>query len=64
MLNTEKRRKDHWQMLFHHFITILLVTLSYVGNFTRVGVVVHTLMDLCDVFLPVSQDGTRSLGLS
>lgn len=54
MINVEKRRKDYSQMLFHHFVSIALVSLSYLGNLTRVGTVVHTLMDVVDILLPVS----------
>lgn len=54
VINTEKRRHDHWQMFSHHVLTIALVTLSYIGNFTRVGTVIHVLMDFCDILLPVS----------
>lgn len=51
IIHVEKRRKDHWQMLLHHIITIGLVYLSYVNNFTRIGNVIHTLMDFVDIWL-------------
>lgn len=41
-------------MFAHHILTISLVVSSYLGNFTRVGIVIHTLMDLADIFLCVS----------
>ena len=53
VINTEKRRGDHWQMFGHHILTITLLVGSYVAHFTRVGTVIHNLMDLCDIFLPV-----------
>ena len=54
ILNAEARRKDHWQMMAHHIITVFLMATSYRYNFTRVGCVIMVLMDWCDVFLPVS----------
>ena len=54
VLNAEARRKDHWQMMSHHVITIALMVLSYFYNFTRVGCLVMMLMDTSDVFFPVS----------
>lgn len=54
VLNTEKRRSDHYQMFAHHILTIFLIVSSYLGNFTRVGTVIHVLMDFCDILLPVS----------
>ena len=53
VIMSEKRRNDHWQMFGHHVLTITLMSTSYIGNFTRVGTVIHNLMDLCDIFLPV-----------
>ena len=41
-------------MMAHHIITVVLMTASYVTNFTRVGCVIMVLMDCCDIFLPVS----------
>jgi acyl-CoA-dependent ceramide synthase len=54
IFNLEARRKDYWQMLAHHFITIALVVGSYWANYTRVGSVILVLMDFCDIWLPVS----------
>lgn len=54
ILNAEARRKDHWQMMAHHVITIGLVLGSYSYHFTRIGCLVMMLMDCCDIFLPVS----------
>jgi very-long-chain ceramide synthase len=49
----EERRKDHYQMLAHHFITITLLSTSYAYNWTRVGHLILLLMDVVDLFLPV-----------
>ena len=53
ILNAEARRKDHWQMMSHHIITIALKVLSYFYNFTRVGCLIMVLMDTSDVVFPV-----------
>jgi acyl-CoA-dependent ceramide synthase len=53
ILNAEARRKDHYQMLAHHFISVFLMGASYYFNFTRVGCLIMVLMDFCDIFLPV-----------
>jgi very-long-chain ceramide synthase len=56
ILNAEARRKDHFQMMTHHVITIALIGASYYTNFTRVGCLVLVLMDWCDIWLPVSRE--------
>ncbi|KAI0347087.1 longevity assurance proteins LAG1/LAC1 [Trametopsis cervina] len=55
ILNAEARRKDHWQMMTHHVITVVLMLGSYFYNYTRVGCLVMMLMDLCDIFLPIAK---------
>ncbi len=54
VINIEERRKDHWQMLTHHFVTISLIYCSYRYGFTRVGNLILVLMDVSDLFLSVS----------
>lgn len=54
VIHIEERRKDHWQMLTHHFITIALMAASYYYQLTRVGILILVLMDIVDIFLPVS----------
>ena len=54
IINAEARRKDHWQMMTHHVITVALMVGSYFYNYTRVGCLIMVLMDWCDIFLPVS----------
>lgn len=51
VLNLEKRRKDHYQMLTHHLVTCLLVCGSYAVNFTGIGLAIHTTMDFSDILL-------------
>lgn len=53
VINIEERRKDHWQMLTHHFVTISLMYGSYRYGYTRVGNLILVLMDVVDLFLPV-----------
>ena len=53
LLNAEAPRKDHWQMMTHHVVTIVLIVASYTYNFTRVGCTIMVIMDWCDIFLPV-----------
>ncbi|KLO18101.1 longevity assurance proteins LAG1/LAC1 [Schizopora paradoxa] len=55
ILHAEARRKDHYQMLSHHVITIALMVASYFYNFTRVGCLLMVLMDTCDIFLPLAK---------
>ena len=53
LLNAEAPRKDHWQMMAHHIVTIVLIVASYAYNFTRVGCLIMVIMDWCDIFFPV-----------
>jgi len=48
---TEVNRSDAKEMVLHHLTTILLIGLSYVTNYTRVGVTIMLLHDFADVFL-------------
>lgn len=45
----EPKRKDLAQMLIHHGATVVLIALSYVSGWNRVGLVVMVLMDPGDV---------------
>ncbi|KAI1337228.1 longevity assurance proteins LAG1/LAC1 [Xylariaceae sp. FL0016] len=55
IIHMEERRKDHWQMLSHHFITISLVSASYCYHFSRVGNLILVLMDIVDLFFPLAK---------
>ncbi|KAJ7507745.1 TLC domain-containing protein [Mycena galericulata] len=55
VLNAEAPRKDHWQMMAHHVITVFLMGASYFFNFTRVGCLIMVLMDWCDIFFPMAK---------
>lgn len=63
VINIEERRKDHWQMLTHHFVTIALLAGSYAYHQTRVGNLILILMDVIDLFLPVYWHWTLPLAL-
>lgn len=60
VIHIEERRKDHWQMLTHHFLTIGLIAASYAYHQTRVGHLILVLMDIVDLFFPVSCDSLSS----
>jgi len=51
----EAHRKDHWQMMTHHIITVALVNLSYFYNFTRVGTMIMVIMDWCDIIFALAK---------
>lgn len=53
MINIEERRKDHWQMLGHHFITIALIVGSYRYHHNAVGNLILVLFDVGDILLSV-----------
>ena len=40
-------------MFAHHCITISLIAISYITNYTRVGQAILTTMDNADIFLAV-----------
>lgn len=54
VIHLEKRRKDHNQMLTHHIITCITISVAYVYRYTNVANVVLCLMDIIDLLLPVS----------
>lgn len=53
VINIEERRKDHWQMLGHHFITIALIVGSYRYHHNAVGNLILVLFDVGDILLSV-----------
>jgi acyl-CoA-dependent ceramide synthase len=54
IIHIEDRRKDHWQMLCHHVLTIALISASYAYHHTRVGSLILVTMDIVDLVFPVS----------
>lgn len=57
VINIEERRKDHWQMFSHHIITTALISSCYCYCFTRIGNCILVIMDVVDLFFPVSSPG-------
>lgn len=55
VINIEKQRKDYWQMLSHHIVTIGLVVASYAYHFTRVGNLILIIMDIVDIVFPLAK---------
>lgn len=55
MLQVEKPRKDFKELVFHHIVTILLISLSYMFNFTWMGLAIYITMDTSDFFLGFSK---------
>jgi hypothetical protein len=49
------KKKDFVQMTIHHTVTLFLLYLSYMMNFTRIGVLVLVLHDASDVFLELAK---------
>jgi hypothetical protein len=45
------RRSDFWQLVFHHIITIFLLSISWTINFVRVGTLVLISHDISDIIL-------------
>lgn len=56
VIHLEERRKDHYQMLTHHLITVTLMATSYGYRQVRVGCAVLMCMDVVDLVFPVSLD--------
>ena len=50
-----QRRKDHWPMTIHHFVTCCLVFISYSIHVTRGGNFVLVMMDTADIFLTLAK---------
>ncbi|KAN0097511.1 sphingosine N-acyltransferase lac1 [Tylopilus felleus] len=55
LLRLEKPRKDHNELVAHHFVTIWLIGWSYLVNMTLIGNAVYMSMDIPDVFLAISK---------
>lgn len=55
LLQLEKPRKDFKELVFHHVVTILLISLSYMFNYTWMGLAIYITMDTSDFFLGLSK---------
>lgn len=54
LLGLEKPRKDFYELVAHHIITLTLISLSYRFHFTYIGLAVYITHDISDFFLAVS----------
>ncbi|CAK3882195.1 Sphingosine N-acyltransferase lag1 [Lecanosticta acicola] len=55
VIHLEERRKDHYQMLMHHFVTVGLMMSSYSCRLWRVGNAILVLMDIVDLVFPLAK---------
>lgn len=55
VLQLEKPRKDHNELISHHIITLLLIWCSYVFHFTKLGLLIFVTMDVSDFFIALSK---------
>lgn len=51
----EPKRKDFMEMMIHHVVTVLVIYVSYVYGWNRIGVVVMALLDPADVPLHLAK---------
>lgn len=49
------KHNDFWLMFVHHVATLLLLTLSWICNFHRVGALVLVIHDCADIFLDATK---------
>lgn len=55
VLQLEKPRKDFYELILHHIVTIALIWCSYRFHFTWMGLAVYVTMDVSDFFLAASK---------
>jgi hypothetical protein len=51
----ETKRKDFWATFLHHVITVVLIAYSFCLGFTKIGVVIMFLHDVCDPWLEMAK---------
>ena len=49
------KRKDFTELIVHHVVTLLLLSFSWMVNFSRIGALVLAVHDGCDVFLQAAK---------
>ncbi|RYP73784.1 hypothetical protein DL770_007710 [Monosporascus sp. CRB-9-2] len=54
-VNIEARRKDYWEMIVHHAITISLIAACYAYHQTQVGHLILVLMDVIELIFPLAK---------
>ena len=55
LLRLEKPRKDYYELVAHHLVTLWLIGWSYLVNLTMIGTTVFVCMDVPDTFLALSK---------
>ncbi|KIM33290.1 hypothetical protein M408DRAFT_326064 [Serendipita vermifera MAFF 305830] len=55
LMGVEKRRRDFYELVAHHIVTLWMVIWSYLMNMTRTGNIIFLTMDWSDVFLSLSK---------
>ncbi|GAB7364000.1 hypothetical protein MBLNU230_g4559t1 [Neophaeotheca triangularis] len=55
LLQLEKPRKDHKELMLHHVVTLALIWCSYRFHFTYMGIPVFVAHDISDFFLATSK---------
>ncbi|DBB03589.1 hypothetical protein WJX82_004993 [Trebouxia sp. C0006] len=51
----ELRRKDFWEQIAHHIVTLFLIVYSYQVNFMKVGCMVFLVHDINDIFMEAAK---------
>jgi len=51
VIRTEPKLSDMWQMIFHHVVSVVLLTSSYCVSYHRIGITLTVLTDISDPFL-------------
>lgn len=49
------KRADFWPMMLHHFITLSLLSISWVNNMVRIGTLILISHDIADVLLELGK---------
>lgn len=55
LLKLEKPRKDYYELIAHHLVTLWLIGWSYLINLTMIGTTVFVCMDIPDTFLALAK---------
>ncbi|KAJ5570790.1 TRAM1-like protein [Penicillium sp. DV-2018c] len=55
LLGMEKPRKDFYELVTHHIVTLALIALSYRFHFTYMGIAIYITHDISDFFLAISK---------
>jgi len=50
----DTKRKDFYQMIVHHLVTLTLTCMSWTLNLARIGALILCLHDVCDIVMEVS----------